>query len=733
MNRKRNSTSIGAQRRTTEDDTMAEKTMPSTRHGLDPAVLSDVVAKAVSDAMRAAFSDVSVSAPTASDLPEASGSSTPAKFNGPTSTKSVATGIPFIRKPSTTGPMFSDLAGARPVDRPEEMLKGFRTARLEVAVGREITAPAALLEILSRRRRAVARIEAKGKDYLGRVQFAPWHGTSFLVGKNLLLTNHHVLNSVDVARSAVAEFDYEVSSSDLLAGTSSTLSKKQFHLNPERLFVTSKTDGGLDFTFVWIDDAAERDYGAIPMERASFTVDRGEQACVIHHPRGEPKEVSLDDTDVLNIETTVIHYSSDTDYGSSGAPVLDRSGRLIALHHAREPRRTELPDGGTVDAVNEGIKIGAIAVDLENRIKAGTDDAEMAALILSTIKGSDSLTGYFGGLGRSVDPRLGVEAVVDTYRGTENDIDIGFWNIEWFSNRYRDPEKLVGAARVIADLNLDIWGLSEISPDAIRALVGELQGLFGETYEYAFSEPEASANKQSTAVIWKKEIIHGRRVAWPREVEHLFHLDSRDPQAREEAVHGKVFNRYPGLFRFEFGRPNGLPAFDFHLVPLHLKAMAEGSLRRRLASRILARATKQLIQESGDEDIILGGDLNTPLASGDLDALKDGDFIPMGAEDEEAGGFTYLKSPNSPIDNIFLSTNLTKTIGTTDYFIVAKDHSVDSFVKHISDHRPVLVRLSFPDEARSQFTATDDELDAMIDQLAEERPDKRSVRLRRVR
>lgn len=632
--------------------------------------------------------------------------------------------VPFVAEVTTEGRLFADLGAELPVNDPAAMIRGFRA--LEVAVGREILANAALLDVLARRRRAVARITAEGVDYQGRD--GRWTGTGFLVAPNLLLTNHHVLNSIAVATTARAEFDYEVTADDLLAGADGALAKKRFPLDPARLFVTSPVDGGLDFTFVWIERAAAEEFGAIPLERASFSVGRGEQAYVIHHPRGEPKQVSLDDTDVLNVQSTVIHYASDTDYGSSGAPVLDRRGRLIALHHARDQRRLDLPDGGTTTIVNEGIKIGAIAIDLENRQKQGSADAQMAAEVLGVVRGSDSLTGYFGGLGRSVGSGSGVERVVDTYRGTDQDVDIGFWNIEWLANRWRDKAKLQGAARVIADLNLDVWGLSEVSPAAVRALVAEIKERFRETYDCAFSEPDAPEGRQTTAVIWKRATLRGERVAWPSAVEPLFRLDSRDPQAREEAVHGRIFDRYPGLFRFETrsdrrGGGDAEPGFDFHLVPLHLKAMAEGSLRRRLASRILARASKALIEETGDTDLILGGDMNAPLASGDLDALRD-DFVAMAAEDEQNGGFTYLKSPKSLIDNIFLSSNLTRTVDSDDFFIVAKERTIDEFVKRVSDHRPALLRISLGLRTREAAVAdTPTDLDEIIDSLLGDRPE----------
>jgi endonuclease/exonuclease/phosphatase family metal-dependent hydrolase len=691
--------------------------------GISQAEISRLIASSVSDALRQVLGTSAIAPEIAPDAKrhvelqqEADGDL------DAVTTPVFVSEVPFIEDPAVSGIPFSDLGPQKSVDDPENMLSGFRKLRLEAAVGRELTAPSALLEVLASRRRAVARIRARGVDFQGHASSGFWHGTGFLVGRNLLLTNNHVLNSIDVAASAFVEFDYEVPSTDLLSGTSSTLTKKTFRLSPDRLFVTSPVDSGLDFTFVWIDEAAEREQGSIPMERASFTVRPGEQAFVIHHPRGEPKQVSLDDTDIVNIQSTVIHYSSDTDYGSSGAPVLDQQGRLIALHHAREERDLTLPDSQRTNVINEGVKIGAIAIDLETRIKTQSADAAMAATVLASIKGSDSLTGFFGGLGRSVGSARGVEAVVGAYRGTDQDVDIGFWNVEWLANRWRDSDKLSAVARVIADLNLDIWGLSEVSPAAVEALVGRLHELFGEHYDFALSESGASEGKQSTAVIWRKSNVQGERVAWPQEAERMLHLDSRDPGAREEAVHGKIFNRYPGLFRFtlldEAPTTREPSRFDFHLVPLHLKAMAEGSLRRRLAARILARAVKSLIDDTGDADVILGGDMNASLASGDFDALRSLGFIPMGAEDEAMGGFTYLKSPRSMIDNIFLSPNLTKTAGAVDYFIVAKERTVDDFVKKVSDHRPVLLRISLSDqEEPRQGEEADADIDTLIEQM----------------
>jgi hypothetical protein len=96
----------------------------------------------------------------------------------------------------------------------------------------------------------------------------------------------------------------------------------------------------------------------------------------------------------------------------------------------------------------------------------------------------------------------------------------------------------------------------------------------------------------------------------------------------------------------------------------------------------------------GKSNWIVGGDYNAPLASEDFEAMISGGMTPLSAEDEQGGAFSYVKGPKSLIDHVFLSANLAQVYGSDDFFIVAKDKTVPGYVANISDHRPVLVRLS---------------------------------------
>ena len=569
------------------------------------------------------------------------------------------------------------------------------SGKFERTVGRNDALPFFFLHNGHARGRAVCKIEASGVDFQGGE--GAWFGSGFLVGPNLLLSNNHVLNSAAVAREAWAKFSFERTPGGGLSPV------RAFRMDPDRLFITSPAVGGLDYTFVWLDGDAHEEFGFIPMERGAFTIAPHERANVIHHPKGEPKQVSLQNNELIDFHPVMLHYVSDTEGGSSGSPVMDNTWRLIALHHAWEalPPGTPSPGREGADFVNEGVKIAAIVVDLETRL---TEPSEAAAAqaVLAQVGGADSITGYFGAVGRRA--RAGGDAyerVVDVYQGSGQDVDIAFWNVEWFNRRF--TERVGDVARVIADLNVDIWALSESSPEATQALVTRLKDEFGHQMAFAASEPDAPGGRQTTTVLWNPLTVKGERRDWPPEIAALLRLDSRDPAAQPfEAVEGAIFNRFPGLFHFTALQRDEpyRAAFDFNLVPLHLKAMDEGRRRRRMASNILAQAVRLMIERHGaDEDWVIGGDVNAELASEDFAGLTGRGFLAMSAQDEAEGAFSFLKRPRSLIDSIFLSPSLSRRYGADDFFIYARDAKAPDFVKTVSDHRPVLARLALRDAA----------------------------------
>jgi endonuclease/exonuclease/phosphatase family metal-dependent hydrolase len=329
-----------------------------------------------------------------------------------------------------------------------------------------------------------------------------------------------------------------------------------------------------------------------------------------------------------------------------------------------------------------------------------TSDAEAALPIDS----------YFGNEGRSVSLEENVMEP-SAIQPRDEDIDVAFWNIEWFNKNVE--KKVKGVARFIADMNLDVWALEETSPQATEQLVMLLNDAYGLDFDFDSSEPDAPNAKQSTTVMWNRATVIGEKRAWPDDIEEVLQLSSKDDltpleklEDIEEAIHGKIFDRYPGLF-FLQARQN--EDFGFFLVPLHLKAMDEGSLRRRLACRVLAAAMRKMQHDGEDEDWIFGGDLNAPLASGDFDELGNAGLTAVSAQDAEDGAISYIKGPKSLIDHIYLSKNLSKTFGAEHFSIVAVEKEIPKYTQTISDHRPVMMRLhvgSDTEESVASFLPT---------------------------
>lgn len=180
-------------------------------------------------------------------------------------------------------------------------------------------------------------------------------GSGFLLPGNLLVTNHHVLPSPEMARTATILCNYQQTSDGLDALT------EHFSLAPDAphgLFHTSKEH---DWTIVRVGDDANAGYGALTLRRKAMKKD--DHVNIIQHPGGGPKQIALYHNLVTYADDAVVQYLTDTLPGSSGSPVFDDDWDVVALHHSggwlREPG-VKLPLYR-----NEGIAIGKVIDALE--------------------------------------------------------------------------------------------------------------------------------------------------------------------------------------------------------------------------------------------------------------------------------------------------------------------------------------------------------------------------------
>ncbi len=262
------------------------------------------------------------------------------------------------------------------------------------------------------------------------VNFGTYNGTGFLVGNNLLLTNHHVLPDAMRAATSVLQLDLEFNNHGM------TKVPQEFELDPDRFYYS---DVGLDFALVAVNDTsvsgrALESYGYHPIIPRQGKIRIGDSVNVIQHPQGGMKSVVVHNSNLLHLENSTdlepyCWYSSDTEPGSSGSPVFNNRWEVVALHHRAVPKMDvngnilsmagEVLSNEEIDQhperiqweANEGIRASRLvkaieAVDLENESQRQVRDE----LILLWRKAK---TGVFG-LERS---RSGdVSTVVGTMR-----------------------------------------------------------------------------------------------------------------------------------------------------------------------------------------------------------------------------------------------------------------------------------------------------------------------------
>jgi len=162
-------------------------------------------------------------------------------------------------------------------------------------------------------------------------------GTGVLVSPRLLITNHHVIQSIDEAMRSSVQFGYEMDLNGRIR------EGKMFQLMPQAAFIT---DPELDFTLVAVAEKSEdaeadlSDYGFLRLDPTLHKVEPGEFVTVIQHPDGQPKQIAIRENEVLKIgdsqnalQDNFLWYASDTAPGSSGSPVLNDNWQVVAVHH----------------------------------------------------------------------------------------------------------------------------------------------------------------------------------------------------------------------------------------------------------------------------------------------------------------------------------------------------------------------------------------------------------------
>jgi hypothetical protein len=225
----------------------------------------------------------------------------------------------------------------------------------------------------------------------------PGFGTGFLVGPDLLLTNHHVLAPVILKRLSPEKvrlrFDYKhlpnlelspgivvgLASGDWLVDASPPSLAEQ-NGDPDGV---PPTDEEMDYALIRLDrpigrlpippaGLGGRPRGWIEVPAADPPIYPRMALQILQHPRSASLKLATATDGVIGLNTngTRLRYATETEEGSSGPPCFNMDWGLIALHHLGDPGFRPGDRQPTRPKYNQGIPIGKIRDLLARRQKA---------------------------------------------------------------------------------------------------------------------------------------------------------------------------------------------------------------------------------------------------------------------------------------------------------------------------------------------------------------------------
>lgn len=197
----------------------------------------------------------------------------------------------------------------------------------------------------------------------------PWlmRGTGWLVKEDLLITNHHVINARDAREmnASAADFDLQACGSSV-----------EFDLDSDRAATQTFTvqkleaaDATLDYALLRLAASTNRAPLSLGVDTIAMTPSTYLPVNIIQHPRGQPKRIAFRNNLMSGADTSTIRYFTDTDFGSSGAPVCNDNWRVVALHCGAESVQGVNFQGKSTAFVNFGTQTSRLLADLKQRFQ----------------------------------------------------------------------------------------------------------------------------------------------------------------------------------------------------------------------------------------------------------------------------------------------------------------------------------------------------------------------------
>jgi hypothetical protein len=246
--------------------------------------------------------------------------------------------------------------------------------------------PAVFIAGLMNSKKCVCRIQAVDKNG------APFFGTGFLIGPDLILTNYHVvehvINNPEYIPSVICKFDYEVQAD----GTVKTGMDVSLATNPFKAYSPYgplDIQGSPNIDVPWPAD--KLDYALLKLEREVGNepfgikaenaiannenkrgwinslndpltyLNPGGHMIIIQHPNKEPVKIGFGFNAVKGYDEKGlrVRYAINTMGGSSGSPCFNKDFGWVALHNMGDPE--------WIPTYNQGIPADKIIQDLNSK------------------------------------------------------------------------------------------------------------------------------------------------------------------------------------------------------------------------------------------------------------------------------------------------------------------------------------------------------------------------------
>ena len=292
--------------------------------------------------------------------------------------------------------------------------------------------------------------------------------------------------------------------------------------------------------------------------------------------------------------------------------------------------------------------------------------------------------------------------------GSNETLDIATWNIEWFGSTTELPSndalQLANARKVIAESEIDLWGVQEISnPSAFEDLINAL----GDNYA---GQLATYPQTQKIGFIYNTDVI---RV---RQVRHVL-----------ESAESFFAFRPPLQMEVDVTLPDTVVTMTFIVV--HMKARADMDSYERRQSASVRLKNHIDFTTLGSKPVVVLGDFNDQLRRSIYanrttpydNFLQDPDqylFLSYQLELDGEGSFCTSSScstQSSMIDHVLISNELFGALSASEAAGVLDEAAdvIGAFGASTSDHVPVYARFSFgnnvtsnnkPDDIPARYT-----------------------------